>query len=642
MKIPFITLLFLCISLTTYSQSREPYFFSLEDITNIQESARTPWGQVIIDSLKTKVSERRKHPMDVPKEEAGHTHDFFCPVHNVPFQFNWYKPTEQYCAYCDSTWNKERINWAWINKVHSQNLAYLTSSMYIYLATGEKQYIDYMKKMLLDYADKYPNYKVHDKGRNTPEPANYSAKMFAQSLDEAVWFSDACRVYSVVKPFLKKKEIEKIETQLLREGANMLLQRGGGGNWQVWNNSGLAALGVALNDDHIVSVALDSAKVGYRHMMKTHVNRDGWWNEGSPNYHFFPLRAMLLTADAVRCMDINLFDEQFEKMFTAPVKGIYNDLTFPSHNDGWYGVSLPLEIRLYEIAYARYKNPLLLDVLQACYKVEDRLSPEALLTNVSMNRDVKLKESESFLFGHTGYGVLRSGDKAVVLKYGPSGGGHGHPDKLSIAIHNGREEIVPDLGTCAYGIPDYLNWYKRTLSHSTVVVDFKDQRPATGQLTYFEPTSMEAFTDRAYPGVDMTRNISFKGNILVDEFRCVSDTVHYYDYVIIFAEEPQIEGSFMVAELNENVPYKQIQKVKKTTFKEGFVAQTSTARINFQVESAPSFEVFVGKTSGVPPTNPGIVTKNGTEKRPVAPCYPLIIRVKSDGMKVKGKWELFP
>ncbi len=44
-------------------------------------------------------------------------------------------------------------------------------------------------------------------------------------------------------------------------------------------------------------------------------------------------------------------------MFVAPIKSIYSDLTFPSHNDGWYGVSLPTQIRLYEVAYARYKNP---------------------------------------------------------------------------------------------------------------------------------------------------------------------------------------------------------------------------------------------------------------------------------------------
>ena len=81
-----------------------------------------------------------------------------------------------------------------------------------------------MKDMLLDYADKYPHYEIHDKGRNTPEPANYSAKIYAQSLDEAGWFSDVCRVYSVVKPLLKKGEVEKIEKGLLKEGAGLLVR----------------------------------------------------------------------------------------------------------------------------------------------------------------------------------------------------------------------------------------------------------------------------------------------------------------------------------------------------------------------------------------------------------------------------------
>ena len=41
------------------------------------------------------------------------------------------------------------------------------------------------------------------KGVTLPNTGNYSAKIYAQSLDEAGWFSDVCRVYSVVKPLLK-------------------------------------------------------------------------------------------------------------------------------------------------------------------------------------------------------------------------------------------------------------------------------------------------------------------------------------------------------------------------------------------------------------------------------------------------------
>lgn len=623
-----------------HAQKPESYFFSKEDKANIQLSALTPWGEQIIAQLKAQVDERLKHPLDVPKEEAGHLHDYFCPEHNVFFEFDWNRPDAQYCPHCKKMWSTDRIDWAWITVAQKRNLQFMTDCMYIYLATGEQKYAKYMKDMILCYADKYPSYKVHDKGRNTTDPAGYSAKMFAQSLDEAVWFSDACRVYSVVKPLLKKKEIEKVEKNLLWEGANLLMQRGGGGNWQVWNNSGLAAIGVALNNDSIVNVAINNNKVGYRNMMKTHVNHDGWWNEGSANYHFFPLRAMILTADAVRSMGYNLFDKQLEMMFVAPIKSTYSDLTFPSHNDGWYGVSLPTQIKLYEIAYARYRNPVMLQTLQACYQIEDRLSPEALLTNTTVDRDGELNEAESYLFGQTGYGLLRSGNKTVVLKYGASGGGHGHPDKLSIAIHNGEREILPDFGTCAYGIPNYLNWYKRTFSHNTVAVDFNDQRPTTGQIVNFDPTTIEAFSDKAYPGVDMTRKLQLKGNQLTDEFYCFSDSVHTYDYLLLLTDKPGIDGVFSDAVLNESVAYQQIRNVKKSTMNESVTICMPTGKIVLQVDDVSSFEIFVGEAPGVPPTNPDIGTKIGTERRPVQPCYPVIIRVKDKNLNIKGDWAL--
>lgn len=72
--------------------------------------------------------------------------------------------------------------------------------------------------------------------------------------------------------------------------------------------------------------------------------------------------------------------------------------------------------------------------------------------------------------------MLRSDTRTVVLKFGGEGIGHGHPDKLSIAIHDGKRELISDFGTSGYGVPDYLKWYKRSLSHNTVTVDAKDQK----------------------------------------------------------------------------------------------------------------------------------------------------------------------
>ena len=86
----------LCLLSVAYGQKRETYFFSAEDMANIRSSAQTPWGKTIVDTLKSHIDERLKYPLAVPKEEAGHLHDYFCPVHNVFFEFDWNSPDKQY------------------------------------------------------------------------------------------------------------------------------------------------------------------------------------------------------------------------------------------------------------------------------------------------------------------------------------------------------------------------------------------------------------------------------------------------------------------------------------------------------------------------------------------------------------------
>ena len=112
------------------------YFFSDSDKVAIRNTANTLWGSVIVESMKEKVKERRSHKMEVPLLEGGHLHDYFCPVHNLSFSFEWDKPNEHYCSACKKYWKgNKRYDWAWINKVHAENLQYLENCTYLYLAT---------------------------------------------------------------------------------------------------------------------------------------------------------------------------------------------------------------------------------------------------------------------------------------------------------------------------------------------------------------------------------------------------------------------------------------------------------------------------------------------------------------------------
>jgi Heparinase II/III-like protein. len=496
-----------------YSQySDEYFFFSSKDLRNIKYSSRTDWGKAILDKLQNVVDERKKHPLEIPTLEGGHIHDYYCPKHNTQFVFDWDKPQEHYCQECKKYWSGiDKYDWAWVNFVHNENLRYLTANMFLFLSTDKSEYAENIKEMLLDLSTKYPKYKVHDRERKFNP--GYSGKLFSQSLDEAVWVIDAARAYWAASSEMNDSEKETIKNGFLYPCAQLLMSSHDKGNWQIWHNGGITALGVALENDSIIDVALNKPELGYRDMLVNNVYSDGWWNEGSVVYHFYPLRSLVLTAEAVRCRGINLYEDRLFNMFMSPLNMVYSDLFFPSQNDGWYGTSLLSQSELYEIVAYRTRNPLFIKVLNLCYSNTKRSYPYSLVSDIRIKKGEKniTSKLKSTVFNDLGVGVLRSGNRTVVLKNGPHGGLHGHPDKLSISIHDGKREVLPDLGTTAYGVPDCMAWYQKTNSHNTVTVDGKAQNKTDCSIKTFEPLHnggrIEAETDKAYDGVYMKRSL---------------------------------------------------------------------------------------------------------------------------------------
>ena len=446
-----------------------------------------------------------------------------------------------------------------------------------------------------------------------------------------------------VKPVLSKEEVQAIEEGYLQPAATLLLHRPAGANWQMWHNSGLAALGIALENDSIVNVAINKDKYGYHYLIEKHKNNDGWINEGSPHYHYYPLEALLFTANAVKCRGIKLFDKDLHDMFVEPVKGTYPDLSFPAHSDGWYGANLLSQSALYEVANARYNDPFLKRVLELTYAQKKRLDPEALLSNQLIKASGESLLQQSYSFDTSGFCLLRSDARTVVLKFGGEGIGHGHPDKLSITIHDGKNELVSDFGTSGYGVPDYLKWYKRTLSHNTVTVDAKDQKRSVGKLVKFNPLSdggyAEAETTTAYPGVRMKRSLDLKGTHLQDVYTCTSDSSHLYEYVILFNEKPLMDGQPTATTLTGSEVHERIHNTFSYPHKSGFTCRTSSASVQFDIPEGEVVEVVLGEASGIP-ANPTVKDGPGAGDVAVKPCYPLIIRMKGKAMKVEANWNL--
>lgn len=608
-------------------------FFGPDDQQRIQAAAETDWGRGIVDAMREAVEERLRHSMEVPELEAGHFHHYFCPTHNRLLAFDWDQPTRHFCPECGVHLEGERYDHAWRVFVHWHNRVFMRNSAVLFIVTGDGGYLERIRSLLLAYAERYPHYRLHGHDMQFNDPW-YGGRMFSQTLDEANWAVDVAPAYREALAVMTAEEAKEIEAGLLRPQAETILRNRAGGNWQVWHNAGLACIAVALGDDALLRTALEDPKHGYHAMMRSGVTAEGWWYERSPGYHFYPLDAMVRTAEAVRGRGIDLYDEQLRSMFTGPMQAVYSDLVFPAHNDGWHGVSLTGNAHLYEAAALRFNNEGFRELLAKAYARTERKHWTALLHGRAVRPDRTPLRLPSCVYPDTGVAYLRSDAKTVVLKFGPHGGGHGHPDKLSIAIHDGKREILPDLGTPGYGVPDHTHWYRRTLAHSTVVVDGKDQKATAGRLIGFEAAEeggeASAECDSAYEGVTMRRALRLSGRRLEDSFVCEATAPHRFEYVLILAEPVGIPRGATAAELPAGGGYERIRHPKE--WEVDGKAELSGRGFRLTISSPVRFSLIAGRAPGVPGTT--------SLKTKMEPCYPLIVRIEGERMEVETVWTL--
>jgi oligo-alginate lyase len=188
------------------------------------------------------------------------------------------------------------------------------------------------------------------------------------------------------------------------------------------------------------------------------------------------------------------------------------------------------------------------------------------------------------------------------MKYGPHGGGHGHPDKLNFVLYSRGQILGVDPGTANYGVPIQNEWYKSTLAHNTLTVDETNQAPAEGKsLAFIARPGVSASLAEAgniYDDIKYRRAVALIGEdtILVLDM-AQSDKERTFDFAYHNAGKWSAAPTGEAVNLPNKPGYQHFQDAVKTNFLPP-IQVTDTLQTLINVASTPQGETLAGTGVG--------------------------------------------
>jgi hypothetical protein len=508
------------------------------DIERIRQTAASqPWAAEIVKGLvayadawpEQHVREFGLAKWELPKEGAGWSHDYVCPVHGTRLRQDAGKnicPVD----------GKDYHGWPVDNVVYMQrnddNAEVARNLGLAYRLTGKAEYAEKARRIFSAYDEIYLKLPIHD-NQNRPDRKS-GARVMSQTLSEAKWLVPLAFGYDLVRDAMPDGERERFETKVLRPAAEVIERNPTGtSNWQSWHNAALLAVGLLTKDKALVQLATTGPD-GFDFQLRESITPDGPWLEGSWGYHFFALNPLLLTLEMTRHNGIKIEHEAaLKRMFDAPMLCMFPDGTLSNFNDSGL-TPLRHESQYYEVGYEVFHDPRYLYVMRG-----QKRELEGLLWGVEKLPGAADVELASELLPDAGVATLRvkGSDFTLAVKFGPHGGGHGHYDKLTYISYANGKHLAIDPGTQAYGAKTHNTWDKMTVAHNTVVVDEKTQEGATGKLLEWKPgpeiTRVRLAAGPVYPNIELERTLVLTKGYLLDVVDVLSTdgSAHKFDWV---------------------------------------------------------------------------------------------------------------
>lgn len=451
---------------------------------------------------------------------------------------------------------------------HKTNFFILQKAGLLFQLTGDEKYADYIKKMLLEYAELFPKVDRH------PATRSYArGKFFWQCLNDANWLVYTSQAYDCIYDWLDNKTRNKLNKELFRPMADFLSVETPQffnriHNHSTWGNAAVGMIGLVMDDKELVDRALygldqmvpndlvadndggliqlpGQKEAGFLAQIDHSFSPDGYYTEG-PYYQRYAMYPFLIFAQALGNKKPEL--KIFEYRNGVLIKGVYALVNqtnsagefFPI-NDAQKGMSILSRELVTAMSMAYHfggKSPEMLGLIKMQNRVP--LNDTGLTAALALERNETKPLNRSSVLLRDGangdegaLGILRSSNNenelSLVMKYTKHGMGHGHFDKLSFLYYHNDREVFQDYGAARWVnieqkdgggyLKENKTWAKQTIAHNTLVIN--NQSQYMGSVKKADPYHsdpylfsangnvqvMSAKENRAYSGVKMHRTM---------------------------------------------------------------------------------------------------------------------------------------
>lgn len=486
---------------------------------------------------------------------SGWIHDYYCDKDGSELIFDLNNNKYFECPICNFKYTDEKRKRAWITKYRYKIFKLLENYSKEYLENKSKETITFIENALNYYSLNYDKFAIHNKDgkifTTIINTSNKCGRITAQGLNEAMISIQIVNCINNISLYLNDETKKNVFNLLFAQIYELLKpQINKIHNICCYEICAIAMMGIISNNKEMLEFAFHSPYSFYNQLNKG-ITKDYFWFEGSFHYHFFVLKPILELLKLAKVYNLDIPEKYYDigkKMLIQGFKCSFNDCSLPSPNDGWPNRHLSNYMEVYNLGNNLFSYE---------------------FSNIIESISTKTNTIGTTHFIETGFSLLKNKYWDIFVKYSDNDINHAHPDKLNIEIKNGNNFLTHDLSTSGYGSNISKDFYKKSYSHNTIVIDGKNQNLECDTIvSCYSENMINVNIKNIYKNVNVSRKIQLLSRKIVDEikidyckknvdyfFHCDAKLITKLDFNvnISFEEYPYLKNMKEVKLKNNNI-----------------------------------------------------------------------------------------